>query len=369
MADEVLDPESRTEEPTPRRREEARRQGLVPFSAELTAAVVLLGGLIGLSYLGPSIGSGLLALLRQELYHLRRLEPWDVAAAQAQLTRVALQAMGLLLPLAGLLLLLAASSAGLQTGWQINTEKLAPDFDRLNPAKGVQRLFSMPALVRGVLALLKVSALAALAYWVLAGQWGVLSSLGQWPLAWSVAAGWRVLVRLATLLAAGVLLIAGLDYVYQRRRFELSLRMTREEVKRELREEEGDPQIKARIRQIQRERARRRMLAEVPKATVVITNPLQVAVALRYHPAQDVAPVVVARGRGRWAEVIREHARQYQVPIVAQPPLARALFQAVREGQMIPPTLYRAVAEVLAYLYRLRTPASEPTHAGNPRSG
>lgn len=361
MAEEILDPESRTEEPTPRRREEARRQGLVPFSAELSGAAVLLGGLVGLNYLGPSLGSGFLAVVRYELRCPACQWEWDAATAQAWLTRALLQAVGLLLPLLGLLLLLGAVAGVAQAGFQINTEKLAPDFDRLNPAKGVRRLFSMPALVRGLLTLLKAAVLVAAAYWLVSGQWGVVSSLSQWPLAWSAAALWRVLMRLTMLLAGGVALIALLDYLYQRRRFELSLRMTREEVKRELREEEGDPHIKARIRQIQRERARRRMLAEVPKATVVITNPLHVAVALRYEASRDAAPVVLARGRGRFAEAIREAARRHSVPIVSQPLLARALFQAVREGQMIPPALYRAVAEVLAYLYRLRGEAASET--------
>jgi flagellar biosynthetic protein FlhB len=354
VAEEILDPESRTEEPTPRRREEARRQGLVPFSAELAGSLVLLGGILGLRYLGPAIGDGLLGIVRHDLRWPTVTEPWDASAAQALLLRTFIQAVGLLLPLAGLLLVIGVAASVVQVGFQINTEKLAPDFDKLNPAKGLQRLFSLTALVRGLLTLLKVAALIAIAYWLLAGDWGRISSLWQRPLEWSVIAVWRMVQQLALVLATAVALIAVVDYLYQRRRFELSLRMTREEVKRELREEEGDPQIKARMRQMQRERARRRMLAEVPKATVVITNPLHVAVALRYDPERDTAPVVLARGRGRWAEVIREVARRHNVPILSRPPLARALFQAVREGQMIPVALFHAVAEVLAFLYRLR---------------
>lgn len=354
MAEEILDAESRTEEPTPRRREEARRQGLVPFSAELTGNLVLLGGILGLRYLGPAIGDGLLGIIRYDLRWPAIEEPWDESVAQALLMRTFIRALGLLLPLVGLLLLIGVAASMVQVGFQINTEKLAPDIDKLNPAKGVQRLFSLSALVRGLLTLLKVAALIAIAYWLLASNWGRISNLWQKPLEWSVAAVWRMIQQLALVLAAAVVLIAVVDYLYQRRRFELSLRMTREEVKRELREEEGDPQIKARMRQMQRERARRRMLAEVPQATVVITNPLQVAVALRYDPQRDSAPVVLARGRGRWAEVIREVARRHNVPLLSRPPLARALFQAVREGQMIPVALFRAVAEVLAFLYRLR---------------
>ncbi|MCS7270946.1 MAG: flagellar biosynthesis protein FlhB [Gemmataceae bacterium] len=354
MAEEILDPESRTEEPTPRRREEARRQGLVPFSAELVGSIVLLGGLAGLIYLGSAVGTGLLEICRSQLRMVADYTDGDLSAFHALLVRMFIQVLGILLPLLGLLLVLGLVASVAQVGFQINTDKLTFDFDKLNPAKGVQRLFSFAAVVRGLLTVLKVAALAVVAWWILSGEWGRISSLWQWPLAWSVAVVWRLMLRLAIILAAAVVLVAVLDYLYQRRRFELSLRMTREEVKRELREEEGDPQIKARIRQIQRERARRRMLAEVPKATVVITNPLHLAVALRYDAQRDAAPVVLARGRGRLADTIRDIARRHGVPIIAQPPLARALFLAVREGQMIPPTLYRAVAELLAFLYRLR---------------
>jgi flagellar biosynthetic protein FlhB len=322
-----------------------------------------LGGIVGLRYLGPGIGEGLLGIIRYDLYWPAVEERWDYSAAQTLLMRAYIRAVGLLLPLVGLLLLIGVAASVAQVGFQINTEKLAPDFDKLNPATGIRRLFSLPALVRGLLTLLKVAALVAIAYWLLAGEWGVISSLWQWPLEWSVSTVWRIVQRLALVLATAIALIAVVDYLYQRYRFELSLRMTREEVKRELREEEGDPQIKARMRQMQRERARRRMLAEVPKATVVITNPLHIAVALRYEPERDTAPVVLARGRGRWAEVIQDIARRHNVPILSRPPLARALFQAVREGQTIPVTLFQAVAEVLAFLYRLRgiVPGTAPS--------
>lgn len=367
MAEEILDPESRTEEPTPRRREEARRQGLVPFSAELTGSLVLLGGIIGLRYLGPVIGEGLLEIIRYDLHRPAIEEQWDSVAARTLFLRTYIRAVGLLLPLVGLLLLLGVAASVAQVGFQINTEKLAPDFDKLNPAKGVQRLFSLTALVRGLLTLVKVAALVAIAYWLLTREWGVIRHLWQWPLEWSVSEVWRIVQRLTLVLATAIALIAVVDYLYQRYRFELSLRMTREEVKRELREEEGDPQIKARMRQMQRERARRRMLAEVPKATVVITNPLHIAVALRYEPDRDSAPVVLARGRGQWAKVIQDLARSHQVPILSRPPLARALFLAVREGQTIPVALFHAVAEVLALLYRLRgiVPGTPPSSARN----
>jgi flagellar biosynthetic protein FlhB len=242
-----------------------------------------------------------------------------------------------------------------QVGFQINTEKMTPNFEKLNPANGLQKLFSFAALVRGLLTLLKVIALGAVAYWVLEPRVGVITTLSRDRLRGATEAGWAVVMRLAVYLVAAVVLVALLDYVYQRRRFEQSLRMTREEVKRELKEEEGDPQIKARIRQMAKEWARRKMLTEVPKATVVVTNPTHYAVALRYDPARgDDAPVVVAKGTGWFAKRISDIARDAGVPVLERPPLARALHAEVREGQAIPGPLFRAVAEVLTFVYRLR---------------
>jgi flagellar biosynthetic protein FlhB len=241
-----------------------------------------------------------------------------------------------------------------QVGFQINTEKLSPDFDKLNPANGVMRLFSVAALVRGGLMLLKVAALALVAYIVLEGRAGIIASLSRDRLAGAAPAAWTVVMRLALYLTGAVALVAVLDYFYQRYRFEQNLRMTKEEVKRELKEEEGDPLIKARIRQIARERTRRKMLAEVPKATVVVTNPTHYAVALRYDPTRDDAPVVVARGAGAFARRIAEVAREKGVVVIERPPLARALHAGVKEGKPIPGTLFKAVAEVLAFVYRLR---------------
>ena len=208
--------------------------------------------------------------------------------------------------------------------------------------------------MRGGLALLKVVALGLGAYFVLKGRTGVILALNRDPLAWAAPAAWAVVIRLALYLSAAVALVAGLDYLYQRNRFEQSLRMTKEEVKREMKEEEGDPQIKARLRQLARDRSRRKMLAEVPKATVVVTNPTHYAVALRYERARDSAPVVVAKGSGTFAKRIAELARKNGVTVLERPPLARALYAGVKEGRAIPGPLFRAVAEVLAFVYRLR---------------
>jgi flagellar biosynthetic protein FlhB len=350
---EEVDQESRTEDPTPRRREEARRQGQVPFSAELVGSAVLLGGVIGLIYLGPSMWDAMIALFRHDLARLLHGE-FGVEWARELMQRATIQLLTVLTPFFGLLLAIGIGASVLQVGFQLNAEKMEPNFDRLNPASGFGRLFSMAAVVRGLLALLKVVALGFVAYWVVSGRGLIIASISANPLSGATATSWAIVMRLATYLSAAIVIVAILDYVYQRRRFEQSLRMTKQEVKEEMKREEGDPQIKARIRQIQRDRARRRMLSEVPKATVVVTNPTHYAIALRYDAPRDTAPMVVAKGHGVIARRIAELARRHSIPVLERPPLAKALYESVREGQAIPGPLFRAVAEVLAFVYRVR---------------
>ncbi len=351
MAEEI-DQESKTEDPTPRRREEARRRGQVPFSAELVGSLVLFAGVLGLTYIGPNVWDSLLNVFRHDLPRASRAD-FDIEAAVELMSRTGLRALAALLPFFALLLVVGVASCIAQVGFQINTEKLEPNFDKLNPVNGLGRLFSVAAMVRGGLTILKVLALAAVTYFVLDGRGGLIAALGRGQIAGATPVAWAIVMKLALYLTAAVALVAVFDYAYQRRRFEMSLRMTKEELKQELKQEDGDPLIKARIRQIARERTKRKMLTEVPKATVVITNPTHYAVALRYDPNRDDAPVVVAKGKGAFAKRIAKLARDSGVPILERPPLARAL-QSIREGQPIPGALFRAVAEVLAFVMKLR---------------
>lgn len=352
MAEEV-DDESRTEDPTPRRREEARRQGQVPFSAELVGALVVLSGVIGIMNVGPDVWAAMINSYRHDLTHIFHAD-FDSTAAATLIARSAGRLLAALLPLFGILLAVGILSSVAQVGFQINTEKFGPNFDRLNPVTGASRLFSVGALVKGGLTVLKVAALALVAYIVLEPRSGLITSLGRDRLAGAAPALWAIVVRLALYLTGAVALVAVLDYLYQRYKFEQSLRMTKEELKRELKEEDGDPQIKARMRQLARERSRRKMLNEVPKATVVVTNPTHFAVALRYDGSRDEAPVVVARGAGAFAKRIIAEARKGGVVVVQRPALARAIYRSVKEGMVIPGQLFKAVAEVLAFVYKIR---------------
>lgn len=351
MAEDV-DPESKTEDASPRRREEARKQGQIPFSAELVGAAVLLAAIVGLIYFGNDIGATMLDIVRTDLRDARG-DDLTPQGAQELVTRVTLRALGAMAPLFGALVAAGVIASAAQVGLQFTPEKLELKPDKLNPATGAQKLFSVAALVKGGLGLLKVVAIGGVAYWVIEGRSGVILLLDRHSLPAAVGAAWEVVLRLGLYLVGAMALIAAVDYFYQRRRFENSLKMTKQEVKDELKQEEGDPQLKARMRQTARERMKRKMLREVPKATVVVTNPTHYAVALRYD-AGDAAPILVAKGAGAFAQKMRELARTHGVPLVERPVLARGLYATVKEGQPIPAVLFRAVAEVLAFIYRLR---------------
>lgn len=359
MAEDV-DPESKTEDASPKRRDDARRQGQVPFSAELVGATVLLAGIVALANRGKPLGLAMLAIFRDDLpkaFH------GDFSALDAQilLTRTTVTVLAALAPILGVMVAAGIAAGVVQAGFQITPERLEWKLDRLDPTAGFGRLFSFASVVKGFLGILKVIAVAVVAYVVIAGRAGLVTGMSRDSLGGATVTAWGLVGRLAVALAAAAFLISLIDYVYQRRRFETSLRMTKQEVKEELKESEGDPQQKGRMRQIARERAKRKMLAEVPKATVVITNPTHYAVALRYNGGLDLAPVLVAKGTGAVAEKILNLARASGVPVVERPPLARLLYKSVREGQPIPALMFRAVAELIAFVYRLRgAPLSAP---------
>jgi flagellar biosynthetic protein FlhB len=351
MAEEFDD--SKTEAPTLRRREEARQQGQVAVSSELMSGALLLTGVVVLWMMGPRMVGGLLNAVQQSLLLIQYTDmgPERVREVMGALLGRAGQLLSYLL---GALVVLAFGVGVLQVGFHFVPELLMPKWEKLSPAEGWSRLFSMAALVRGIVAVLKVTAVALLAVWVLRGRAGKIVTLGEGNLSYACAQTWDIAIRLALAIAAVLALIGVIDYAYQRFRFERSLRMSRQELKEELKREEGDPQMRGRIRKMQREAARRRMMQEVPKATVVITNPVRLAVALRYERGEMAAPRLVAKGAGVVAQRIVDLARESGVPVVERKATAQALFKAVQIGQDIPEALYLAVAEILAYIYRLR---------------
>jgi len=345
--------QDRTEEATPRRRQQAQEKGQVPRSRELTTTVLLLGGTAGLMMLSGYMIEGLSALFREGLA-LDRQMIFLTDAGLVQLGRLTGAAALVLAPLCALLFLLAAAMPVALGGWSFSAESLAPKLSKLDPIKGLGRLFGPRGLMELLKALAKfllVGSVGALVLWWELDQLLALSGL---PLEQALAqtawlAGYTLLG-----VSAATALVAVVDVPFQLWQHNKQLRMTRQEVRDEFKETEGRPEVKARIRQLQAEMAQRRMMEAVPEADVVVTNPSHYAVALKYE-SQRGAPRVLAKGKDLVARAIRDRADAAGVPRIELPPLARALYAHTRVNEEIPPPLYLAVAQVLAYVYRLRS--------------
>ena len=341
----------KTEAATPRKREEARKQGNFAQSHDLTGAVALAAGLVMLSVCGPWLLHALLGFMHTAMSNLHQPHPLLEFLRCAWLPSFLPVALALLTILASVM----AATLGyllLQGGFHVNTEVLGPKWERIDPMAGFARLFSFQVVVQGILGLAKLVAVSWIAFLILSAIIPSAPLWAQTPLQSLFLLASQLSMKLSWSVAVPLLVLGVADYAYRRWRFEKDLMMTKEEAKEEHRQLEGDPMIKARIRQIRLERAKRRMIAAVPDATVVVTNPTHVAVALRYEAGVSGAPVVVAKGEHKVAERIKALAAQHAVPIIEKPALARALLRSVDIGQEIPLEFYRVVAEVLALVYR-----------------
>lgn len=345
--------ESRTEKPTPRRLQKAREKGQIARSKEVPSAVVLMGSLLFLAFAGPQLLNSLEAQLRAYL----RLKPAGDFTI-SYVTGLAHAVMSQLLLLIGPLLLVAVVlSAGanlVQGGLTFSWHQLGFHFDKLNPKTGLSKLFSKQGVVEVLKSVALLAVITVVSYRVISDNLGLYPRLvlvdARQLLYWTATVSYQVCVRVGAVL----LLIAAADFAFQKYRFFEQLKMTKQEVKDEYKELEGDPLTRARIRRIQREMARKRMMAEVPAADVVITNPTHYAVALSYKMESMDAPKVVAKGVGFLAIKIKELAQQHDIPLVENPSLARTLYKTVEVGAFIPVQLYQAVAEILAYIYKIR---------------
>ena len=344
--------EDKTEQATPRKRQEVRQKGQVARSGEINAAFGLLACLIALRVAGPYMAGNLAALVRSGF----QLAPTSTLS-QEQVTSGIWSVMAtmakILAPVLG-----AAAVAGFvanlcQVGFNFTLQPLAPDWNRVNPVRGFARIFSLRALVELTKSLLKLGIVGWVAYGYLRGNYHLITTMSAMGHAQVYATlgylAWNLFLRAA----AALICIAGLDYLFQRFQFERSIRMTKQEVKDDWKRSEGDPLTKSRQRQRHRELARARMMQELARATVVVTNPVHLAVGLRYQPREMDAPEVVAKGQRLLAQRIKEVARENGVPIVENPELARALYHQVGIGQRIPADLYQTVAEIIAFVYRL----------------
>lgn len=351
MADEA-DKDQRTHAPTPKKLEDARKRGEVAIAPEVRHAMMMTGALVVVGWLGFAAIRGLAGLLRQFWGDAEDF-PLDPQGAQALATGVAWHALVSLLPVFAVLMAAAVGTMFLQGRFTLSWSRVRPKWSKLNPASGMSRLFGTRALVEFAKTLAKMGAIGLVSWMVLAPRLETADALvGRSPAAIGAAAGGLAFDALRAV-AMLVVALALADFLWQRRSFMQRMRMTFQEVKDELKQSEGDPKIKGRIRQIQAQRARRRMMAAVPTASVIITNPTHYAVALKYEHGVSAAPVVVAKGVDAVALRIRAVATEAGVPVLENPPLARALFAAVEIDRPIPIEHYAAVAEVIGYVMRL----------------
>ena len=358
--------QEKTEQPTPKRLREAREKGQVARSRELNTTLVLLVGAGTLLVTGGSILSGLQDILRGS-FVLDRATLFDPGALHAVLQTRITEGLILLLPLfAAVMVGAMIGPLAMGGGGGFSGKAIAPKWSKLNPVSGLKRIFSAQGAMEFGKTLIKFVLIASVAGTLLWQLSGTLLGLGHQPLERGLMhAGWLVGWTFLAL-AATLILVALVDVPFQLWSHQKQLRMTKQQVKDEFKETEGKPEVKNKIRQTQQEMARRRMMAEVPKADVVVTNPTHYAVALRYDQQGMRAPVVVAKGADRIAAEIRERAREAGVPRFSAPPLARALYFSTRLDQEIPAGLYVAVAQVLAYVYQLRTARPRDGAAGHP---
>jgi len=353
MAEENDNSQEKTEEPTPRRLEKAKEDGQTARSKELATMSVLLAGAGGLLMFGGSLGATLESIMR-DAFVIERAAIYDTRHMSVQLILSAKAAAFALSPILIMLLVAAiAGSIGIG-GLLFSAKAIAPKGSRMNPIKGLGRMFSMRSLIELVKAIAKVGLVLAVAVLILNLRTENLLAIAEEPVVPAMAhvvwtLGWSFFF-----LSCATVIIAMIDVPFQIYDHQKKLRMTKQEVKDEYKDTEGKPEVKGKIRQLQREMAQRRMMQDVPTADVVITNPTHYAVALKYNQDSMGAPVVVAKGADEIAFKIMEIAREHKVEILRTPPLTRAVYHNTDVGQEIPDGLYMAIAQVLAYVFQLR---------------
>ncbi|MDE1181246.1 flagellar biosynthesis protein FlhB [Paraburkholderia sp.] len=345
--------EDKTESATPRRLEKAREEGQIVRSRELSSFALLSAGFFGVWGLSGPIGEHLQTMLRSALTfdHAKVFETRQMLIGAGAASHEGLAAVLPILALTGAAALLSPLALG---GWQLSAKGLEPKFSRLNPVAGLGKIFSINGPIQLGMSLAKtlvVGGIGGTAIWNRREQ---VLALATQPLDTALANAAHLIAVCCGMTVAGLFVVAAMDVPYQIWSFHKKLRMTKEEVKREHKESEGDPHMKGRIRSQQRAAARRRMMTNVPKADVIVTNPTHFAVALQYTDGEMRAPRVVAKGVNLVAARIRELGREHNIPLLEAPPLARALYHNVDLDREIPGQLYGAVAEVLAWVYQLR---------------
>lgn len=356
MAEEGGD---KSEEPTPHRLREAREKGQIAKSKEVTTAILLIASYMLLKSTGASIWYGLNAMAQSIFNEIPNVNNFSFSFVGYILLLAGRGLIISLAPIFGLTLFVAFAVEALQTGFLFTLDPLMPKLERVNPGEGLKRMFSLQGLVELIKSILKI----VIVFWLM---WGAIKDDipsivilidGQpWD---AVVLGGTIAYKVAFRVGIFYIIIALLDYFYKRWEYMRGLKMSKQEIKEEYKRLEGDPMIKQRMRELQRQAAYQRMMSSVPKADVVVTNPTHIAVALKYDVPKMKAPTVLAKGERKIAEEIKAIADKSYVPIVENEPLARSIFRTTDVGKIIPPELYQTVAEVLAYVYKIKKKRTE----------
>ncbi len=347
----------KTEDPTDKRRADARQQGNIPKSTDINGAALMLMAASCLWMLGPRMALKLGELLQAYLEGPMPLV-LDTFGAAKDLREIASVVADITLPFMALMFLAALAANIMQVGFVMSTESLSPKWNRVNPLSGFGRIYSMGSLVKLGTNLGKITLFGGVSIMFITYQVATWESMMEFEtMAFLSLMSWKTL-QLAFWLSFCLLFLALVDYSWQLYKHEQDLKMSKQEIRDEMKNMEGDPQIKHRRREIHRKLATARELGQVPQADVIINNPTHISVAIAYNPEKHVAPIVIAKGKGEIAMRIREIAREYKIPMIERKPLARRLFKEVKVGRPIPVDLYSAFIEIMSYVYKVtgRTP-------------
>lgn len=348
---EQPDDAQKTEEPTPKKLEESRRKGQVALSREVNNWIMLMMGTVVVLAVGPSVLENLFVHMRTYIAFSHNI-PIEDGALGAALNQSFWKIVGILiLPM---LLLLGAAFAGpfVQIGALFAPESIKPDLKKISPLQGFKRLFSVKSLMEFAKGILKIGTIGAVGVILLMPFYSTMNHMIGMPLENVMGELSALILRLMAGVLIVLMVIAVADLLFQRNEHYKKMRMTKQELKDEYKQSEGDPHVKARLRQLRQERARARMIQAVPQADVVITNPTHFSVALKYNPDEMMAPMVIAKGMDEVALRIREVAKEHNIIIMENPPLARVLFDTVEVDQIIPEQHYKAVAEIISFVFK-----------------
>ncbi len=356
--------QERSEEPTQKRKDDAREKGDIARSKELNTAVILLAGFSGLIFFGQHIAEGMAEMMSQS-FSISRAELYATDSMLATFRYALSKGMTTLIPLFVILLIAAIVGPIALGGWVMSAKSLAPKWSRLSPMAGIKRMFSSQALMELVKAICKVVLVVSLSIFVLNFITADIIEIGKSDTLTAMITSVSLLGWAVLLISCAMILIVMIDVPFQIISHQRKLKMTHQEIKDEMKNSDGKPEVKARIRQLQYDISQRKMMSAVPEADVVITNPEHYAVALRYNSDELSAPIVVAKGADLMAQHVREIAKAHDVPIIESPPLTRAVFYSTEIDHEIPAGLYVAVAQVLAYVFQLqRSAKGQGNHPG-----